>query len=91
MVDTIEMSVETQKIRLVQQILNTTNRNLLYKIEEIISIEILDFSDEDDSEEEVFSEEELAFVGERIAEAKANPDESIPFSEFLIKMRANLL
>lgn len=71
-----------RKLRLIELILGIEEESALLEIEGIV----FDFSED----EEDASDEEIAFVAERIAEAKANPDAGIPFEQFMQNMKNRL-
>lgn len=90
MVATIEQEAPTavatdlaaRKFRLIEHIIGLTDEAELLEIEGIV----FDFPEADDD----LSEEELALLDERIAEAKANPDAGIPFEQFIQNMKNRL-
>ena len=90
MVTTLEQEAPTvmatdlaaRKLRLIELILGIEEESALLEIEGIV----FDFSED----EEDASDEEIAFVAERIAEAKANPDAGIRLEQFMRSMKNRL-
>ena len=79
MESTLGFSVESQQVRLIQQILGITDPQFLFQIADFVSLENRRTGEAEFSEDEV-SEAEIAFVRERLALARSKPESLIPLA-----------